>query len=146
MSLDGVGDNYDWALKYIVGPVKTCVEVGSRDLEDAIKISSSLDCTVLSFEPDSERFEYCKSKLLANTSIDVRRDALSYFNGTANFFIYSSGSSSMYKHRTDPVLREELVEVRRFDSLLLPPLIFSSSMLNLQNIRYCWDLAKCSRR
>lgn len=114
------GDNYDWAFPYIVHPIHIGVEVGSRDLADAIRVSTFYDCDVLAFEPDKRLFAQCLEISKTYDRVKVRPEALFDSNGEIDFYVYTEGSSSLFEHQSLP---KDIVKVpvKRFDSLRLPP-------------------------
>ena len=112
-------ENYNWAFKYITKPINNIVEVGSRDALDAIVLSKYFLASVFAFEPDPDCFLLCEKNLNLNPKLPIKLFpiALSNINGLKRFNIYSSGHSSIYKHRTDNILETINVKTTRFDSL-----------------------------
>ncbi len=51
--------NYAWAYKYILAPIHTVFEIGSRDLLDACGLASHFDCSVVAFECNPDCLAVC---------------------------------------------------------------------------------------
>jgi FkbM family methyltransferase len=113
--------NYTWAFKFIDKPINNIVEVGSRDALDAIELSRYFSANVLAFEPDPESILICKKNLKLNNKVPVQlfTQVLSNINGFIGFNIYSSGNSSIYKHKTENITKAIKLKTSRFDSLNL---------------------------
>lgn len=143
--------NYNWAFKFISKPINNIVEVGSRDLLDSIGLSEYFLANVLAFEPDPECFLLCEKNLNSNSKLPIKLFpiALSNINGFVKFNIYSSGNSSVYKHKTEKVTKMIKVKTNRFDSisLVIPDLLVIDAQssefeilegfgLNLSKVKY----------
>jgi FkbM family methyltransferase len=129
-------------LKYIDKKnIHTIFELGSRDLQDAVKLSKYYDCKVYAFECNPDCLVDCyrvKSTLDPDTlsKIELVEKAVSITNGPVNFFPFdlskydNKGSSSMYKidfstrNLSDPDYNREnpqkevIVEGIRLDTFL----------------------------
>jgi FkbM family methyltransferase len=114
-------ENYNWAFKFITKPINNIVEVGSRDALYAIELSKYFAANVLAFEPDPECISLCKKNLKLNNKLPVQlfTQALSNVNGFVEFNIYTSGNSSIYRHKTSPITKTIEIKTSRFDSLNL---------------------------
>jgi FkbM family methyltransferase len=81
-------------------PVKTIFELGSRDLEDAIKLSNYYNAHVYAFECNPDCLEICYSKKCQNVTLIDK--AVSLTNEPVTFYPFdltkynNMGSSSMY--------------------------------------------------
>ena len=63
MTVNGVGDNYDWCFDYLKKSIESVVEIGSRDLADAIKIHNFFGCEVISFECEPTLYAACRNSI-----------------------------------------------------------------------------------
>lgn len=111
--------NYTWAFKFITKPINNIVEVGSRDAIDAIELSEYFSANVLAFEPDPECILVCEKNLKLNSKLPITlfTQVLSNIDGFVNFNIYTSGNSSIYKHKTANIMKTIKLNTNRFDSL-----------------------------
>ena len=119
--LQANAENYNWAFQFITKPINNIVEVGSRDALDGIELSKYFSANVLAFEPDPECILLCKKNLKLNNKLPVQlfTQVLSNVNGFIEFNIYSSGNSSIYKHKTANITKTIKLKTSRFDSLNL---------------------------
>lgn len=134
------GGNYDWCIPFIGVPVKTIVEVGSRDGMDALSLSSALNASALVFECDPTRFSEVQANIDHSGSQGVQAIelALSDQNGSVDFWACDTsmypnpGIGSLFlvnfnnrqSHDVDAgrdvVQKRVQVQGARFDSLGLP--------------------------
>lgn len=134
------GSNYSWALAHISAPVKSIVEVGSRDGLDAVDLSQKLNAPVVAFECDPTQFQVVRRNIerLAYPGSQALDLALSDANALMTFWAadperYTNlGTGSFFqvnfanRPRSDIDSGRELIQrpirvpARRFDSLGLP--------------------------
>lgn len=114
-----MGGNYRWAFPYIRSDISRAVEVGSRDLLDAVEIAKEFSCSVESFEPDPRAINLCRQNLEKSREVELRlfEFALGDTNNVRSFNVYTLGDSSLSKHKYQEASDIIQVEVRRFDSL-----------------------------
>jgi len=117
--IDNENENYSWAIPYILEKIQFIVEVGSRDAIDAIHLSKHFAAAVFSFEPDPECYQTCLDNLAREEQLPISlySKALSDTNGLAPFNVYSTGNSSLFKHKTEAIKSIEILQVNRFDAL-----------------------------
>lgn len=133
--------NYSWSEQYVTRPIRSIVEVGSRDGLDAIAVSRHFGAPVIAFEPNPDSFSTCLENVEQQDidSVSVRQEALSDINGEISFWQIDSekygnvGASSLFeidfrnRRLDDPdYLRESVqkkitVQAVRWDSLGLAP-------------------------
>lgn len=83
-------------------------------------MAESFKANVVAFEPDLECFKLVVKNLEnKNLPITLYSEALGSKNGLKEFFIYSSGASSLYRHKTERINAIVNVQLRRFDSMKL---------------------------
>lgn len=113
--------NYSWIFPYIQRPIQNIVEVGSRDLLDAIQLSQYFGANVIAFEPDERAIRICKKNIRGyESTICLVTQALGDKDGYEDLYVYELGSSSLYKHKWATLSRKESVSTKRFDSLDYP--------------------------
>lgn len=88
--------------------VKTIFELGSRDLEDAIRLFNHYGCKVFAFECNPDCINVCKNKLrsqstVVNANVFLVESAVSLENAETTFYPFdltkydNMGASSMFK-------------------------------------------------
>lgn len=119
-----LGENYNWAFKYIKTTPKLIVEVGSRDCLDALQLSKFFGCKVIAFEASPVQSKVCKEnlRLSNNSQVLLREEALNDENTSLTFWqinqekYENTGASSLFKvnfanrPQYDPDLNHEPIQ------------------------------------
>lgn len=136
MNLDQ-GSNYLWALPYLSSPIRSIIEVGSRDGFNAVELAQRLNSPVIAFECDPQQFPVVRKNIdqlgpagsmafeVALSDRDSEEtfwaaDPEKYTNlGTGSFFQVNFGNRprSDIDSGREPIQRPIRVTARRFDSL-----------------------------